>query len=128
MIDINLFSIKGETIGLNTHKLTVRRYDSTDKESFTDTAHYVDAEGLHELEVNFVPKHRLYEITDKEELDTSEYAWMDGIQLRTDNPAKEIAEIAGYGSIEAYNASLDENRDAYMLDLDCRLAMVELGI
>ena len=61
-------------------------------------------------------------------LDTSAYAWMEGIVLRTDNHAKEIEEIASYGSLEAYKASLPESTDEFKLDTDFRLSKLELGL
>lgn len=129
-MNINYFFIKDNKIGLNTHKVTVRHYKSVDsKEKLDDTVYYVNAEGLNELEVNFVPKHKLLEIVGKEEINTSEYAWMEGIEIDAEaDAAKQIERIASYGSIEAYKASLPETDDAFKLDIDYRLSKLELGI
>ena len=51
-----------------------------------------------------------------------------GIVLRTDDPYTELAEIVKYGSKEAYEASLPEYTDEFMLDVDVRLSMLEMGI
>jgi len=56
------------------------------------------------------------------------YTWLEGIKLRTNDPCTEIAEIVKYGSKEAYEASLPEYTDEFMLDIDVRVAMLEMGI
>lgn len=127
-MNIQLFKVEEGKIGLNKYKISLRHYTSLEKEDYTDEEIYLDDAGLYEYEVNFVPKHRLLEIVEKTELDTSEYAWMEGIELKTDNRAQEIAEIAAYGSLEAYQASLPESQDAFNLDIDYRLSKIELGI
>lgn len=110
------------------YKLTVRHYENLDKTKYTNKDYYVDETGAHEWEVHLIPKHQLLELISKTELDTSEYAWMEGIELQTQDTAKEIAKIAAYGSLEAYQASLQETRDEYLLDLECRVSMMELGL
>lgn len=124
-----MFKTENGKIGFNKYKITLRRYDSLEKTTYTDTEIYVDDEGLNEYEVNYVPKHKLLEIVEKVELDTSEYAWMDGIEVDSDGDrAKQIAEIAAYGSIEAYKASLPESTDEYLVDMDARITAMELGL
>ena len=115
-------------IRLNTRVIVVRDYKTTEKTDYDENTYYVNDDSYKEWTEQLVPKHQLNELISDEPLDTSKYAWMDGIQLRTDNHAKEIAQIAAYGSMDAYNASLDETRDEYLLDLDCRISAVELGI
>lgn len=124
----NIFYLENGVLKLNKYKVVVRRYAFVNSDEYSDSEHYVNDEGLNEIEVNFVPKHRLYEIVKKEMLDTSAYAWMEGIVLRTDNHAKEIEEIASYGSLEAYKASLPESTDEFKLDTDFRLSKLELGL
>ncbi len=123
----NLFRVKDRKICFNTYKVVIRHY-TLDMDKYKDSVQYVDDEGLYELEVNYIPKHRLFELVSKELLDTSEYSWMEGIELRTTDMAKEISEIVSYGSLEAYKASLSENTDLTMLDMDYRLSKLELGI
>ncbi len=126
---LNNFYVDGDNrIRLNTRVIVVRDYKTTEKTDYDDTTYYVNDESYKEWTEQLIPKHQLNELISDELLDTSENAWMDGIQLRTDNHAKEIAQIAAYGSMDAYNASLDETRDEYLLDLDCRISAVELGI
>lgn len=115
-------------IQLNKYKLVVRDYKTVEKTAYTDTTYFMNEENAAEWENNIIPQHQLLELVSKEELDTSAYAWMAGIKLRTDNHAKEIEEIAAYGSIEAYESSLPDTSAAYQLELDFRLAKLELGI
>ena len=127
-MNIQLFKVEDGKIGLKKYKIALRRYTTLEKEDYTDEDIYLDDVGLYEYEVNYVPKHKLLEIVNKEELDMSEYSWMEGIELKTSDRAKEIVEIASYGSLEAYQASLQETRDEYLLDLECRVSMMELGL
>lgn len=127
-MDIGFFRIEDGKIRLNKHKLILRRYDTINKDKYTDDIMYLDDDGLYEWEVNRVPKHKLMEIVSKEDIDISAYGWMDGIELKTGNRAKEIAEIASYGSKEAYEASLPETQDAFNMDIDYRLSKLELGL
>lgn len=128
MMDLAIFYIKDNHIKLNKYRLILRRYHSLQKDKYVDDIMYLDDDGLYEWEVNRVPKHKLMEIVSKEEIDISAYGWMDGIELKTGNRAKEIAEIASYGSKEAYEASLPETQDAFNMDIDYRLSKLELGI
>ena len=57
------FFIKDNKICLNTHKVVVRRYLDINKTDYVDETHCVDSDGLHELEVNFVPKHKLISVS-----------------------------------------------------------------
>lgn len=131
-MNTGIFYLENNKLRFNTHKITIRHYSlkdgDADKSVFKDEEQYVNSEGLHELEVNYVPKHKLLEIVLKERIDTSEYEWMEGIELRSNNPAKEIAEIASYGSIEAYESSLPESTDEFKIDTDYRLSKLELGL
>ncbi len=127
-MDMGIFWIENNKIRLNTYKITSRLYSSDDKTEYSDSVLYFDKERLAGYEERFVAKHRLVEIVEKEAIDTSGIAWMEGIELKTNDRQKEIAEIASYGSLEAYMASLPEVRDEYLLDLDCRMSMLELGI
>lgn len=126
---LNNFYIDNDNrIRLNKRVIVVRDYKTTEKTDYDENTYYVNDEGYKEWTEQLIPKHQLNELISDEPLDTSEYAWMDGIQLRTDNHWREVAEIAGYGGMDAYTASLEEARDEYLLDLDCRVAMLELGI
>lgn len=122
------FYIEDNAIRLNKYKLVVRDYKTLEKSDYTDTTYYVNEAGFKEWTEQLVPKHQLLELVSQEMLDTSAYAWMDGIRLRTDNHWKEIEEIAACGSIEAYEASLPESADHFRIDVDYRLSKIELGL
>ncbi len=128
MKTLDNFAIKDNKIHLNKYAIIIRHYKAIDKENYTDKIHYVDEEDAKELEVNVVPKHKLLELISKIELDNSQYSYMEGIELKTQDFNREIAEIASYGSYEAYQASLPEYVDNFMLDVDCRMSMLEMGI
>ena len=127
-MNIQLLNIENGIISRNTRRIVVRMYTSLEREDYVDHEMYVNADGYREWTEQRVAKHQLYELIEDEELDTSAYAWMDGIKLRTDNHAKEIEEIAACGSLEAYEATLPESRDAFEVETDYRLSMLELGL
>ena len=87
----------------------------------------MDEEEVNGFKTNYVDKHKLLSVQNVEELDNP-YKWAEGIVLRTDDPYTELAEIVKYGSKEAYEASLPEYTDEFMLDIDVRVAMLEMGI
>lgn len=125
---IDNFVAKGNKIHLNKYEFVIRHYNSITKEDYTDKYYYVDELGAEELETQLIPKHQLLELISKKELDNSKYSYMEGLEFKTQNFTKEIEEIASYGSLEAYQASLPESQDEYLLNLDCRIAEIELGI
>lgn len=128
-MDIRLFYVtEDRSIGINKYCIVVRHYDSLKKDSYTDVDYYLNEEAAYELENNVIPKHQLLEKISKTIIDVSNYAWAEGIVLRTDDPYTELAEIVKYGSKEAYEASLPEYTDEFMLDVDVRLSMLEMGI
>lgn len=127
-MNVQLINIENNVISRNTRRIVVRMYTSLKRTDYVDHEMYVNADSYKEWTEQLVPKHQLYELILDEELDTSEYAWMDGIKLRTDNHAKEIEEIAACGSFEAYEATLPEARDAFEVETDYRLSLLELGL
>lgn len=76
---------------------------------------------------HFVDKHILMSIQSIEKLNNP-YTWLEGVELRTNDPCTELSKIVRYGSKEAYEASLPEYTDEFMLDIDVRVAMLEMGI
>jgi len=127
-MNTDIFKIENGRIRLNKYKIILRKYTSAVKDIFTDEEIYLDEGGMYEYEVNFVPKHQLLEIIVKEEVDTSEYAWMEGIEVDAKNRQKEIERIAAYGSLEAYEASLPYTDAVFKVETDFRLSKLELGI
>lgn len=128
MFNINLFYENEGIVYLNKWKVVVRCYSDTTKTDFADDTYYLNDEGLRELEEQDIAKHQLLELVSKEELDISDHLWVNGIKLRSENPVKEIEEIVSYGSLEAYQASLPEFADNYMLELESRVSIMELGL
>ena len=128
-MDIRLFYVtEDRSIGINKYCIVVRHYDSLKKDSYTDVDYYLNEEAAYELENNVIPKHQPLEKISKTIIDVSNYAWAEGIKLRTSDENKEILEIVNYGSIEAYKASLPEATDDFKIDTDYRLSKLELGI
>lgn len=128
-MNIRLLNVENGVIGLNTHKIIVGHINpAVDGEIVSEETLYVNDDGYKEWTEQQIAKHKLLTLVSDEPLDTSEYEWMDGIKLRTDNHVKEIQEIAACGSLEAYEASLPESRDAFEVETDYRLSMLELGI
>ena len=121
-MDIRLFYVtEDRSIGINKYCIVVRHYYSLKKDSYTDVDYYLNEEAAYELENNVIPKHQLLEKISKTIIDVSNYAWAEGIKLRTSDENKEILEIVNYGSIEAYKASLPEATDDFKIDTDYRL-------
>lgn len=128
-MNINLFRVDNDNkIKLNKYKLIIRHYNDISMKTYTDMEYYCDDDEAIEWKTQQVAKHKLLELISEELLDTSEFNWIVGIELRTGNIAKEILEIASYGSYEAYQASLPSVQDEFLLDLDCRMSLVEMGV
>lgn len=127
MFNIKYFYERNNEIHLNKYVIVVRHYDDLQQETYEDETLYVNNDGYIEM-TQLVQKHALLELVSNTIIDTSEYTWMEGIPLKTTDTVKEIEEIASYGSKEAYEASLPEYVDDFMLDMECRMAMVEMGI
>lgn len=127
-MNINWFRAENGKIAFNKYELIVRHYQNVEKTIYLDKIYYVDEAEREEWETQQIAKHRMLELVSKTELDLSGYAWMEGIELKTEQTAAEISRIAAYGSLEAYEASLPESQDSYMLDMDYRLSKLELGI
>ena len=128
MFDINNFYDLDGVIHLNKYKIVVRYYDSVEKQTYEDVTMFLNDEGLKDMKEQHIAKHQLLELISEEVIDTSDYEWMEGLPIQSDNPIKEIEEIYNYGSKEAYEASLSEYSDEFMLDIDVRVAMLEMGV
>ena len=128
MFDINnLFDLDG-VLHLNKYKIVVRYYDSVEKQTYEDVTMFLNDEGLKDMKEQHIAKHQLLELISEEVIDTSDYEWMEGLPLQSDNPIKEIEEIYNYGSKEAYEASLPQAQDEFNLDMDYRMSKMELGL
>lgn len=89
---------------------------------------FLNDEGLKDMKEQHIAKHQLLELISEEVIDTSDYEWMEGLPIQSDNPIKEIEEIYNYGSKEAYEASLPQAQDEFNLDMDYRMSKMELGL
>jgi hypothetical protein len=128
MFDINNFYDLDGVIHLNKYKIVVRYYDSVEKQTYEDVTMFLNDEGLKDMKEQHIAKHQLLELISEEVIDTSDYEWMEGLPLQSDNPIKEIEEIYNYGSKEAYEASLPQAQDEFNLDMDYRMSKMELGL
>ena len=128
MFDINNFYDLDGVLHLNKYKIVVRYYDSVEKQTYEDVTMFLNDEGLKDMKEQHIAKHQLLELISEEVIDTSDYEWMEGLPLQSDNPIKEIEEIYNYGSKEAYEASLPQAQDEFTLDMDYRMSKMELGL
>ena len=128
MFDINNFYDLDGVLHLNKYKIVVRYYDSVEKQTYEDVTMLLNDEGLKDMKEQHIAKHQLLELISEEVIDTSDYEWMEGLPLQSDNPIKEIEEIYNYGSKEAYEASLPQAQDEFNLDMDYRMSKMELGL
>ena len=128
MFDINNFYDLDGEIHLNKYKIVVRYYDSVEKQTYEDVTMFLNDEGLKDMKEQHIAKHQLLELISEEVIDTSDYEWMEGLPIQSDNPIKEIEEIYNYGSKEAYEASLPQAQDEFNLDMDYRMSKMELGL
>lgn len=128
MFDINNFYDLDGVIHLNKYKIVVRYYDSVEKQTYEDVTMFLNDEGLKDMKEQHIAKHQLLELISEEVIDTSDYEWMEGLPIQSDNPIKEIEEIYNYGSKEAYEASLPQAQDEFNLDMDYRMSEMELGL
>lgn len=126
-MDIRIIRADNGQIAFNKYKVMLRAYKTTAREEYSDIEYYVDSAGFEEIKLN-VQKHALLEILEQTELDTSAYEWAEGIKIDESDRENSIKNILSFGSLEAYKSSLQEARDEYLLDLDCRLSMIELGV
>lgn len=128
MFDINNFYDLDGVLHLNKYKIVVRYYDSVEKQTYEDVTMFLNDEGLKDMKEQHIAKHQLLELISEEVIDTSDYEWMEGLPLQSDNPIKEIEEIYNYGSKEAYEACLPQAQDEFNLDMDYRMSKMELGL
>lgn len=122
------FYVCAGAIHLNKYAICLRTYKDVEKTEYKDRTIFCSEAMKKEYMEQLIPKHQLLELISIEELDNSQYSYMEGIKLKTKDTKREIEEIASYGSEEAYLASLPSANDEYLLDLDARLCLLELGI
>lgn len=126
--NINLVKHKLGQITLNTKKITVKIQERFNpKENIEIKEIYCSNEEAEDLINNIIPKHKLWTFVSEEDIDTTDYKWMEQLSINsTNNFQKEIQEIASYGSLEAYQASQQSSIDDYLLTLEERISTLEL--
>ena len=117
-----------KTIQLNEVEVVTRRYSNLLKNEYIDDIIYCTRERADDLEVNYFPKHQLIEFISDMLLDLSDVAWMQGIKLRTNDQELELQQIYDCGCIEVYEASLQENQQSRILELEAEIVKLKLGI
>ena len=130
MYNSEFFRISDGKIKLIKYKAQVLKYKDIEKTEIDDIdfQYLIDDDELQRLITNFINKHKKIELGTVEELDSSEFSWMEGIEMRTQDTVSELEKIASYGNRDAYEASLEENIASSILDNDFRLTKLELGI
>ncbi len=124
----DIYEIKDGKIVLKRYNAVIRDYLNFAQTEYRETRMYLNDDEMREWEEQLIPKHKRYELIEKNENDLTGYEWMIGITPRTENPEAEVLAMAQYASREEYEASLPENQAEYQLDLDYRLSKIELGI
>lgn len=83
---------------------------------------------LKSFEDDYISKHKLLSIESVEELDNSNVAWIEGIELPKQTVLSDyVTELIEMGK-DGYELLLASATENYLLDLDCRLSMIELGV
>ena len=115
-------------IQLNEVEVVTRRYSNLLKNEYVDDVIYCTRERANDLEINYFPKHQLIEFISDTDLDLSDVSWMQGIELRTNDQESELQKIYDCGCIEVYEASLEENQQLRILELEAEIIKMKLGI
>ena len=130
-----LFQIEDGVIRISKYKVIYKQfYDSyvegadADEPSLSER-YFKTEEDAQKFVVNYLSKHKALEYVETVKVDTSEYDWIDGIKIPNGYscPQDYIDELLAMGE-EEYKMSLAAATENYLLDLDCRLSMIELGI
>jgi len=72
---------------------------------YTDSEQYLSDKEAEHLINSVIPKHKLLELVSEEDLDNSEYSWMEKITIQPGDFNKQIEDIVACGSYEAWEAS-----------------------
>lgn len=76
---------------------------------------------------NFHNKHSNYLLKEIIENDIEDILWLDGYILKTNSPKEEILSLIEMGE-EMYLKSAQNTNESYLVDLDYRLSLIELGL
>lgn len=126
METINKFVIINNKFHLNNHKIVVRMYIDLEKTQYNDSEYYLDDASYQEWITQQIAKHQLTELLSDEDIDISEYTWIEGRDVLED-PETQFNKMITLGE-EAYNDSIKVSTEEILLDLDMRMSLYELGI
>lgn len=127
MLNIEYLKAKNNKVEVAKYKVVTRRYLDFEKTIESFMVDSMTEEEYIDHRDNYVAKHKLFDIVELEELDTSNYNWVTEITL-PDNTGDSLEKIALCNSKEEYEASLEQNKDLYLLDIEERISLLELGI
>lgn len=130
-----LYQIENGIIKISRYKVIYRQYydsyvNGVDADEPTSNERYFknadDAQGFVE---RYLSKHKALEYVETKEIDTSKYDWIDGIEIPSGYSCAQdyIDELLEMGE-DGYELLLASATENYLLDLDCRLSMIELGV
>lgn len=121
--------IENGKVTLIKHRAEIRQhYNFEHTDGITHELYLTDSEWT-EWREQQIPKHKRYELINHEDLDVSDFAWLDGADVSGEpDPLFTANEMAKYRSREEYEASRPENQAAYQIDTDYRISKLELGI
>ena len=98
-------------------------------ESTVNDRYFISVEDADGFVNDYLAKHKALEYIGTTKIDTSSYEWVDGVEIPSEYQYAQdyIDELLAMGE-EEYKISLTTTTEDYLLDLDCRLSMIELGV
>ncbi len=124
---MSIFKIENGKIALVKHKVIIQEEHYPNE--FINHTHYLTDSWWKEWSEQLIPKHKKYELISHEDIDISDYAWVDGADVsQSADPLLLAQEMVKYNSKEEYETSLPSCQLNYQCDLDYRISKLELGI
>ena len=126
---MDLFKVQDGKVELIKNKVITREYHDFEHTVYTDHTDFFTDDEFDGWYNRSVLKHKRYELISREDIDTTGYSWIDGIDVSGfADPAVAVNEMLKYNSLAEYRAALPENQSLYQLDIDYRISKLELGI
>ena len=130
-----LFQNDNGVIKVSRYKVIYKQFydsyvpDTETNEPTLNERYFKTEEDAEKFVVNYLSKHKALEYAETVKVNTSEYDWIDGIKIPNGYscPQDYIDELLAMGE-EEYKMSQAAATENYLLDLDCRLSMIELGV
>ncbi|MDD6988784.1 hypothetical protein [Ruminococcus sp.] len=130
-----LFQIEDGVIKISKYKVVYKQFydsyvpDTEAGECSVNERYFKTEADAEKFVTGYLSKHKALEYVETAEIDTSSYAWIDGIKVPDGYICAQdyIDKLMDMGE-EEYNLSLTTTTEDYLLDLDCRLSMIELGV